>query len=119
MNLSNRARRKIQLPKPRRKNVDGRKKEKSLPLWNALRITRHQSAFLSTTLCVPFDNNQAKRNLRMIKVKTKVSGCFRTEEGARDYLKIMSYIGTAHKQGYNAYEAIRNAISGHLDFIFE
>ena len=41
-----------------------------------------------------------------------------TPEGARDYLKIMSYIGTAHKQGYNAYEAIKNAISGNPDFIF-
>ena len=68
---------------------------------------------------VPFDNNQAERDLRMIKVKTKVSGCFRTEEGARDYLKIMFYVGTAHKQGYNAYEAIKNAITGHPDFIFE
>ena len=55
----------------------------------------------------------------MIKVKTKVSGCFRTEEGARDYLKIMSYVGTAHNQGYNVYEAIKNAITGHPDFIFE
>lgn len=55
----------------------------------------------------------------MIKMKTKVSGCFRTEEGARDYLKIMSYVGTARKQGYNAYKAIKNAISGHPDFIFE
>jgi transposase len=55
----------------------------------------------------------------MIKVKAKVSGCFRIEEGAREYLKIMSYVGTAHKQGCNAYEAIRNAISGHFDFIFE
>ena len=63
--------------------------------------------------------NQAERDLRMRKVKAKVSGCFRIEEGARDYLKIMSYVGTAHKQGYNAYEAIRNAISGHFDFIFE
>ncbi len=54
----------------------------------------------------------------MDKSVMKVSGCFRTEEGPRDYLKIMSYIGTAHKQGYNAYEAIRNAISGTPDFIF-
>lgn len=67
---------------------------------------------------VPFDNNQAERDVRMIKVKTKVSGCFRSEQGARDYLKIMSYIGTAHKQGYNAYEAIKNAISGTSDFVF-
>ena len=45
-------------------------------------------------------------------VKTKVSGCFRTEKGGKDYLKIMSYVGTAQKQGYNA-EAIKNAITGH------
>ena len=51
-------------------------------------------------------------------VKTKVSGCFRTEKGGKDYLKIMSYVGTAQKQGYNA-EAIKNAITGHPDFIFE
>ena len=68
---------------------------------------------------VPFDNNQAERDLRMIKVKTKVSGCFRGEDGASDYLKIMSYVGTAHKQGHNAYGAIRNAILGHPEFIFK
>ena len=64
------------------------------------------------------DNNQAERDIRMIKVKTKVSGCFRTVDWARDYLKLMSYIGTAHKKGYNAYEAIRNVIQGTPDFIF-
>ena len=68
---------------------------------------------------VSFDNNQAERDIRMVKVKTKVSGCFQTEEEARDYLKIMSYIRIAHKEGYNAYEAIKNAISGNPDFIFE
>ena len=67
---------------------------------------------------VPFDNNQAERDIRMIKVKTKVSGCFRSKDGARDYLKIMSYVGTAHKQGHNAYDAIRKTFSGCPEFIF-
>ena len=39
----------------------------------------------------------------MVNVKTKVSGSFRTESGAEDFLKIMSYIGTAKKQGVNTF----------------
>ena len=67
---------------------------------------------------VDFDNNLAERDLRNIKVKVKVSGCFRTDDGARDYLRIMSFIGTARKHGKNAYEAINHALSGDLEFIF-
>lgn len=52
------------------------------------------------------------------KVKVKVSGCFRTDDGAREYLRIMSFIGTARKHGKNAYEAIVHALSGDLDYIF-
>ena len=70
-------------------------------------------------LAVPFDNNQAERDIRMIKTKTKVSGCFRSIEGARDYMKIMSYVGTAKKQRINPYEAIRKAILGTPEFIFD
>lgn len=69
-------------------------------------------------LCVPFDNNQAERDLRMIKVKTKVSGCFRSEDGAKEYLIIMSYTGTAHKHGINAFTAIKEALYGNADIIF-
>ena len=48
----------------------------------------------------------------MVKVKTKVSGCFRTESGAKVFLKIMSYIGTARKQGVDTFQAIMAALEG-------
>jgi len=47
-----------------------------------------------------------------------VSGCFRSMDGARDYLKIMSYVGTAKKQKLSPYEAIRQAILGNSNYIF-
>ncbi len=68
---------------------------------------------------VEFDNNQAERDLRMIKVKTKVSGCFRSEDGIRDYLAAMSYIGTAKKHGKNAFQAILNVFEGNLFYAIE
>lgn len=96
-----------------------KEKGKILALVERLDKYKVSVCLFTRNFIVSFDNNQAERDIRMIKVKTKVSGCFRIEDGARDYLKIMSYIGTAHKQGHNAYESIRNAISGHPDFIFE
>jgi transposase len=54
----------------------------------------------------------------MTKAKTKISGCFRTLEGAQEYLDIMSYASTARKLGFNAYMAIKNSISDDPMFIF-
>ena len=118
-NLIEQARKENPLPKTTEKKRGRKKKGKILALVERLANYKASVCLFIHNFNVPFDNNQAERDLRMIKVKTKVSGCFRTEEGARDYLKIMSYVGTAHKQGYNAYEAIKNALSGHPDFIFE
>jgi transposase len=55
---------------------------------------------------VPFTNNQAEQDLRMMKVKQKISGGFRTVEGAKAFARIRSFIGTAIKQTWNVLDAI-------------
>lgn len=61
---------------------------------------------------VPFTNNQGERDIRMEKVRQKISGCFRTLPGARVFARIRSYISTCQKQGRNILDALENAILG-------
>jgi transposase len=61
---------------------------------------------------VPFDNNLAERDIRMSKVKQKISGGFRSEQGSADFDRIRSYIATASKQQISVFSAIQAAISG-------
>jgi hypothetical protein len=61
---------------------------------------------------VPFDNNQAKRDLRMLKVKQKIGDCFRTEKGAEEFCQMMSYVSTMKKQGHSVMETIRSVFAG-------
>jgi transposase len=55
---------------------------------------------------VPFDNNLAERDLRMFKLKQKISGCFRTETGAKNFCRNASFIATLKKQGQNVWKAL-------------
>ena len=61
---------------------------------------------------VPFDNNLAERDIRMIKVKQKVSGGFRTDRGAKNFGCIRGYISTVKKNAVNVFQAVREAFLG-------
>lgn len=68
---------------------------------------------------IPFDNNQAERDLRNVKTKSKIIGCFRTENGAQNYLNIMSYLSTGLKHGFGVVEALSAAFAGNGDIVLQ
>jgi hypothetical protein len=87
---------------------EGRKRSKAENLLKRFEQHREEVCRFSEDFEVPFDNNQAERDIRNVKVKGKVSGSFRTEKGAEDYVKTASFIGTVVKQCGSVLKNIRD-----------
>ena len=83
-------------------------------LWD--RLKQHKEAVIrfAKDANVPFTNNRAERNLRMSKVKMKVSGCFRQRIYAVAYCRLSSYLQTMKQRGYNPSIAIQLALTGKI-----
>jgi transposase len=84
-------------------------------LWERLQKYEASVLLFAKNADVSFTNNRAERDLRMSKVKQKVSGCFRTVLYAKAYCRISSYLQTMANKGYNPLIAIQMALSNEIE----
>ena len=99
------------------------KQHPALNLCNRMLRLKKEILHFMYDFDIPFTNNEAERDLRMAKVHQKISGCFRSERGARSYALFRSYILTLKKQGLGIFEGIKNLFNpkrnASLDLIFK
>lgn len=100
------------LPEPRRRGRGRPGKGKVRCLLERLRDFREAYLAFLFDLSLPFTNNEAERDLRMLKIKGKISGCFRTVGGAEVFCRLRSYLLTCQKQGIPVLDCLRSVFAG-------
>jgi transposase len=100
---------------PRKRGEKGRtKKSKSRNLLERLRDYEQDTLRFMDNVRVPFTNNLGENDIRMTKVQQKISGCFRSMEGAKIFCRIRSYLSTCRKQDVKASQALALLFNGKL-----
>lgn len=107
-----------------KKKVMGEKKKRGKPkqhlsknLWNQLHNFKRETLAFMYDFTARFTNNRAERDIRMIKSKQKVSGCFRSEDDGEMFLRTRGYISIAQKNALNPLEALTDAFFMGTPFI--
>ncbi len=100
------------LPTPQQKSRGRPARGKVRCLLERLRAFRSEYLAFLFDLSLPFTNNEAERDLRMLKVKGKIIGCFRTETGADVFCRLRSYILTCQKQGMRLLDCLCSIFVG-------
>jgi transposase len=89
-----------------------RKQPPARKLLQRLQVGKRQALAFLYDFAVPFDNNQAERDLRMLKVQQKITGGLRTQAGSEQVCRIRGYLSTLHKQGADLFHALHQTLLG-------
>jgi transposase len=100
------------LPKKRTAKRGAIKKSKTQNMLHRFANYKEWILAFARDFRIPYGNNLAEQAIRMMKVKQKISGCFRSEQGAKAFAIIRSYISTMQKQGISIFDALDHAIAG-------